>query len=144
MPSFILLVLAGLGAGVVWWDLRTHTIPNGLLLAGAIVLVGLQYLTGYGWEALLGGLVTCIFGLLLWRFTHGFGGGDMKYWTVLGVALGAAGALWTLALAAAGALVWGLVSGDWHRRGRKAAIALGPWLAAASVMLAVMRMVIYK
>lgn len=140
MATFVIRValLAALGLAVAWTDLRSRTIPNPLLLSGAAAVAGWQVLAGHPAVLLWGGLVPALFGgLLWWRRAAGFGGGDWKYWTVIGMALGPGGACWAMALAAAGALLWGIASGDWRRRGARAAIAFGPWLAAASVAAAV-------
>lgn len=133
-------VVMVLGGWVAWSDWQTHTIPTGGLLVGLILLGGLQVLRGQVLSALTGGGLTLLVGWLLWRWTAGFGGGDVRYWTVLGVAVGPVGAFWLLAVAAGGALFWGLASGDWRRRGSHASIALGPWLAAASVVEALFRL----
>ena len=133
---FLISCVMGWGGWVSHWDLRCRTIPNGGLLYGFLTFGLLAILRGNGWQAMAGGGMTAGMGFLLWRFTSGFGGGDMKYWTVLGVALGPWGAFGTLALAAFAALSWGVLSGDWHRRGKNATLALGPWLAAASVVVA--------
>lgn len=138
MEMLRIALLAGLGLAVAWADLRSRTIPNPLLLAGAAAVAAWQMWAGHPATLLWGGLVPAVAGGLLWRWRPaGFGGGDWKYWTVIGMALGPLGACWALALAAAGALGWGLLSGDWRRRGARATIALGPWLAAASVAAAV-------
>lgn len=130
-------LLAGLGLAVAWTDLRSRTIPNPLLLAGSAAVAAWHLGAGNPAALLWGGLVPAGAGGLLWLWRPaGFGGGDWKYWTVIGMALGPLGACWALALAAAGALSWGVLSGDWRRRGAGAALAFGPWLAAASVAAA--------
>ncbi len=136
LSFFWLSCVMGWGAWVSLWDLRIRTIPNCGLLYGFLTFGLLAILRGDGWQAMAGGGMTAGIGFLLWRFTSGFGGGDMKYWMMLGVALGPWGAFWTLALAAFAVLSWGVLSGDWHKRGSHAPLPLGPWLAAASVVVA--------
>lgn len=126
--------LIGLGGWVAWTDSHSRTIPHRGLIIGLIWLTGIQVLRGQALMALVSGLVIAGAGWLLWRFTP-MGGGDVKYWIVLGVALGFDGAFLVMACAAAGALLWGLISGDWRRQGRHGTIAFGPWLAGMSLLV---------
>ncbi len=128
------LGLLALGAWVTWWDRRTRTIPHYGLIAAVLSFALLHTFQGHGLAALVGGLDIAGIGFILWWLMD-MGGGDIKYWIVLGVALGVTGAFVVMAGAAAGALVWGIVSGDWKRQGRHGTLAFGPWLAGMSVVV---------
>lgn len=123
-----------LGAWVTWRDGQTRTIPHYGLIIGLIWLLAIQALRGQVLIAVVSGGVIATAGWLLWRFTP-LGGGDVKYWIVLGVALGFTDAFAVMAGAAASALLWGVVSGAWRRQGLRGTLAFGPWLAGVSVII---------
>ncbi|NIC07545.1 A24 family peptidase [Billgrantia bachuensis] len=95
MNQYVSIILLSLL--LVWcaaaWDIRTHRIPNLLVLAGAAVGFLLQ-----GWAAGIGGVLAAIYGLLvglailLPGYLMGFtGAGDVKFMAAIGTFLGPMG-----------------------------------------------------
>lgn len=118
-------------------DLRHHLIPNRLVLAGLVLLLPAS-LAGrlVAWQDALAGGLACG-GLLLATAVlsrGGMGGGDVKLGALLGLVLG-----WRLGLLAlvAAFAVGGLVAVGLlltGRKGRRDAIAFGPFLAAGAAV----------
>lgn len=128
--------LTALGILVTGFDVRTGHLDDRLWLGTCLWLVPYQLVTHHGWMMMTGGLVTILLATLFARVVpRAMAGGDLKYWVVLGLALGPVRAAWVLMAAALGAFCWGLI----RRLIRPTAprtIRLGPWLALASVILA--------
>lgn len=133
------LYFAALGIALTLIDLRTHRLPNALVLPGypvAAVLLVTACLLGAEWA----GLVRAAIGMVaLFSFYFalrligptGMGGGDVKLAGLVGWYLGWLG--WsTLVVGAAAAFVLGGVFGvillALRRAGRRAAIPFGPWM----------------
>lgn len=130
------ILFFGMLAAVAVIDVRTLEIPNGLVLAVAIIAV-VDYLAGAGpglAGRLLGGCCVSIPMLVLTLLIPGaFGGGDIKLMAACGLMLG-----WRLVLFAmfAAVLMGGcagiflLASG---RKGRADHFAFGPFLCAGCI-----------
>lgn len=137
----------GVGAALVWVDLRTTWLPRSLhRVCLAQVLLGSAWLAVLDWPtaaaSLVGGAVAFLLFHLVWRFSSSFGYGDVRLAGVVG-AVGALGGVegWLAALLCGTALgaLWG-VAHALARRGtdRPAHFAYGPalWLgpiAAAAI-----------
>lgn len=134
-----MLVVLWLGIVVTTLDVSARVIPNRLLLAGALVgLVTLPGLAGVeaGIEGAVGLFVLNALVALVSRSSLGFG--DVKYMAVVGLLLGLFGGLGAMVLAY---LAGGLYAGAlllMGRADRHSALAFGPFIAAASLMMAVL------
>ena len=117
-------------------DVRTHRIPNRWMVVGAVLSVLEQGIWGHLEGSLAGGAIAVSLTLIARRLTRGLGLGDVKYFGVVGLALGPWGALAVLGGASGCAVVeglirWALGHGTLHDRR-----PLGPWIALASVSVA--------
>lgn len=145
--AVVLVHLALLGAGL-WLlviDVRTHRLPNRIVLPTLAALLVLVII-----EALLTGQVRSLIGaalgmLILGGFyaalrlvsREGMGGGDVKLAAVIGIVLGWHG--WQeLAVGAASAFMLGalyaLVLMALRRADRSTRIAFGPWMIVGAVL----------
>lgn len=144
----LLLALVGVWLAVI--DLRTHRLPNRIVLptlGALIMLVVLEALLTMDPDrmlrALLGGLALgAFYALMHLGSKQGMGGGDVKLAAVIGVILAWHG-WWTLLLGAAAAFVLGalyaIVLMALRRAQRTTRIAFGPWMilgAALAIVLA--------
>lgn len=148
-PRLALIALAhgallGVGVWLIVVDVRTHRLPNRIVLptlAALLVLVATDaVVTGESSamvRALLGMLVLCGFYALLRLISRsGMGGGDVKLAAVIGLVLGWHG--WTeLVVGAASAFVLGslfaLALILLRRADGATRIAFGPWMIAGAV-----------
>ncbi len=108
MPVCCALLLTALAAG---YDFRSRRIPNGLILAGWLLGIGLwlgyRGLRGLGvwlWGALLVGAA----GLVVW-YLGGIGAGDVKLLSAMGGILSWKRGLWVFFAAACVAALWGSI-----------------------------------
>ncbi len=126
-----------LGAVATYTDLRARLLPNWLTGVGALGVLVWRFATGTWATGLVGaGMAVVVLGLASLVSRRPPGGGDWKYASVIGGALGPLGTLGALGVAALGSTVWGLVRmwrgyGDWHTP-----LPLAPFLAAGSCLLA--------
>jgi len=117
--------LAAVTPALVLADLRSHRLPNRMVVPGigvGLVAVALQW----SWVPLAAGLA---YGgaLYLMSLAGGIGMGDVKLATLIGLAAGTA----TLDAAVAAFLLGGVAASIvLLRRGRGARIPFGPWLLA--------------
>ncbi|MGE3193228.1 MAG: prepilin peptidase [Microbacteriaceae bacterium] len=117
--------LAAVTPALVLADLRSHRLPNRMVVPGigvGLVAVALQW----SWVPLVAGLA---YGgaLYLMSLAGGIGMGDVKLATLIGLAAGTA----TLDAAVAAFLLGGVAASiALLRRGRGARIPFGPWLLA--------------
>lgn len=137
------LYLAAISVILAAIDLRTHRLPNAIVLPGYLVgavLLGASAVVARDGGALLGAAIGAVaafalFLLLALAVPGGLGFGDVKLAGVLGLFLGWLG--WgPLAIGVAGGFVLGglfavclLVA---RRAGRRSAIPFGPWLLAGA------------
>lgn len=139
------LALLGVGGWLLVIDVRTHRLPNRIVLPTLAALLALVII-----EALLTGQVRSLIGaalgmLILGGFyaalrlvsREGMGGGDVKLAAVIGIVLGWHG--WqALAVGAASAFVLGalyaLVLMALRRADRSTRIAFGPWMIVGAVL----------
>jgi len=137
------LYLAAISVTLAIVDVRTHRLPNRIVLpayAVLAVLFTLACLLGVPWTALLraavGGAVLFAFYALLRALPPGgMGGGDVKLAGVLGIALGFVGWGALLLGALAGFLlggIYGMALMAARRADRKTAIPFGPWMIAGA------------
>jgi leader peptidase (prepilin peptidase)/N-methyltransferase len=138
-------VLLGIGTWLIVIDVRTHRLPNRIVLPTLAALIGLAAV-----DALLAGesdpLIRSLLGMLalggfyaLLRLISrsGMGGGDVKLAAVIGLVLGWHG--WeALVIGAASAFVLGslyaLALMLLRRANRSTRIAFGPWMIAGAVL----------
>ena len=119
------LYLAAVTPALVLTDLRTHRLPNRMVVPGigvSLVAISLQW----SWIPLAAGLA---YGgaLSLMSLAGGIGMGDVKLAALIGLAAGAA----TLDAAVAAFLLGGVAASiALVRRGRGVRIPFGPWLLA--------------
>ncbi len=137
------LLIAAAGVALTLVDLRTHRLPNVIvlpLLAATVALFAASCLLGAPWSALVralsaGAALFAFFALLRAVGRGAMGGGDVKLAAVVGVALGWIGwsAVFAGALAAfiLGGFV-GLVLIVTRRATRSTAIPFGPFLVAGA------------
>lgn len=139
------LVLFLIGCRLVAIDMRTHRLPNRIVLptlAALLVLVCLDAFATGETDALIGALCGM---LLLGVFyaslrsisSEGMGGGDVKLAAVIGLVLGWHG--WqALAVGAASAFVLGALYAltliALRRADRATRIAFGPWMILGAVL----------
>lgn len=139
------LALLGVGGWLLVIDVRTHRLPNRIVLPTLAALLVLVII-----EALLTGQVRSLIGaalgmLILGGFyaalrlvsREGMGGGDVKLAAVIGIVLGWHG--WQeLAVGAASAFMLGalyaLVLMALRRADRSTRIAFGPWMIVGAVL----------
>lgn len=139
------LALLGVGGWLLVIDVRTHRLPNRIVLPTLAALLVLVII-----EALLTGQVRSLIGaalgmLILGGFyaalrlvsREGMGGGDVKLAAVIGIVLGWHG--WqALAVGAASAFMLGalyaLVLMALRRADRSTRIAFGPWMIVGAVL----------
>lgn len=137
--------LLGIGGWLIVIDVRTHRLPNRIVLPTLAALIALvatdAVVTGESGpmvSALLGMLVLGGFYALLRLISRsGMGGGDVKLAAVIGLILGWHG--WTeLVIGAASAFVLGslyaLVLMILRRADGATRIAFGPWMIAGAVL----------
>lgn len=124
--AFIPVVyLAAVTPALVLADLRSHRLPNRMVVPGigvGLIAVAVQW----SWVPLAAGLA---YGgaLYLMSLAGGIGMGDVKLAALIGLAAGNA----TLDAAVAAFLLGGVAASiALHRRGRGARIPFGPWLLA--------------
>ncbi|MEV4775188.1 A24 family peptidase [Microbacterium sp. LTA6] len=139
------LALLGIGGWLLVIDVRTHRLPNRIVLPTLVALLVLVVA-----EALLTGqsrpLIGAVLGMLILGGFYaalrmvsreGMGGGDVKLAAVIGVVLGWHG--WqALAVGAASAFVLGalyaLVLMALRRADRSTRIAFGPWMIVGAIL----------
>lgn len=137
--------LAGIGIWLLTIDLRTHRLPNRIVLptlATVLALVGIDALATRQSGPLIGGLIGMlvlggIYAMLRATSRGGIGGGDVKLAAVIGLMLGWHG-LQALAVGAASAFVLGalyaLVLMAFRRANRSTRIAFGPWMIIGAAL----------
>ncbi|MFY9711918.1 MAG: A24 family peptidase [Microbacterium sp.] len=139
------LALLGVGVWLLVIDVRTHRLPNRIVLPTLAALPALVII-----EALLTGQVRSLIGAVLGMLIlggfyaalrlvsrEGMGGGDVKLAAVIGLVLGWHG--WqAFAVGAASAFVLGalyaLVLMALRRADRSTRIAFGPWMIVGAVL----------
>ena len=139
------LALLGIGGWLLVIDVRTHRLPNRIVLPTLVALLVLVVA-----EALLTGqsrpLIGAVLGMLILGGFYaalrmvsreGMGGGDVKLAAVIGLVLGWHG--WqALAVGAASAFVLGalfaLVLMALRRADRSTRIAFGPWMIVGAIL----------
>lgn len=141
--------LLGVGIVLAVIDVRTHRLPDRIVLPtllALVVLAGVDAAAGHGAtsvRALLGMLVLGGFYAALRLISRdGMGGGDMKLAAVIGLVLAWHG--WqALAIGAASAFVLGSLHASALLLRRRAdgstRIAFGPWMIAGAVLGVVLR-----
>ncbi|MCK2037206.1 A24 family peptidase [Microbacterium sp. SSW1-49] len=145
LVALVHLALAGIGACLIVIDVRTHRLPNRIVLptlAGLLLLVLLDAIGTGGTRTLLRALLGALilggfYAALRLLSPAGMGGGDVKLAVVIGLLLGWHG--WqALAVGAASAFVLGalyaLVLIALRRADGKTRIAFGPWMIAGAVV----------
>lgn len=135
------LYLAAVGVALAGIDLRSHRLPNALVLPSypvlLLLLTGASAITGDWsalWRALVAGVASLAVYLVLWlAYPAGMGFGDVKLAGLLGVALGylswSALAIGTFAAFVVGGISGVLLLAATHRS-RRTAIAFGPFMVA--------------
>lgn len=139
------LALLGVGVWLLIIDVRTHRLPNRIVLptlGGALALVVVDALaTGETWpliRAMAGMLILGGFYAVMRATSRGgIGGGDVKLAAVIGLVLGWHG--WqSLAIGAASAFVLGalyaLALMVLRRANRSTRIAFGPWMILGAIL----------
>ncbi|PSR31207.1 MAG: hypothetical protein C7B46_17120 [Sulfobacillus benefaciens] len=130
------LGLLGIGSVVAGIDWQTRRIPNRWMIGGAVGFLIWQGVAGNLWEALWGGLLAVSLSLTVRAITRGLGMGDVKYFGVVGLALGPLGVLAAMGITSGGAVIEGLVRVLWQRGALSEPRPLGPWIAVGSVLVA--------
>ena len=130
------LGLLGIGSVVAVIDWQTRRIPNRWMIGSAAGFLVWQEVAGNLWAALWGGLLAVSLSLIARAVTRGLGMGDVKYFGVVGLALGPIGALAAMGITSGGAVIEGLVRVLWQRGALSEPQPLGPWIAAGSVLVA--------
>ena len=130
------LGLLGIGSVVAVIDWHTRRIPNRWMIGGAAGFLVWQGVAGHLLAALWGGLLAVSLSLTARAITRGLGMGDVKYFGVVGLALGPLGALAAMGITSGGAVIEGLVRVLWQRGALSEPRPLGPWIAAGSVFVA--------
>ena len=131
----VLLLLVSLIIIVSISDLHNMLIPNQVLLFFGIILgiIRLFIQTSPWWDAYAGAVLG--FGLLYLIAVvskGGMGGGDIKYFAVLGLFLGVKGILLTLFLAAFVGMLFGLVFMILGKLKRKQPVPFAPFIGLAA------------
>lgn len=140
VAAYVALAVVGVALAVI--DVRTHRLPNRLVLPAypvLAVLFVLACLLGAPWSSLgraaAGGALLFAFYWALWRAGGGLGGGDVKLAGVLGAATAWLG--WeALAVGALAGFVLGgvfslaLIAA--RRASRRTAVAFGPFMIAGA------------
>lgn len=138
--AYVSLAVVGVVLAVI--DVRTHRLPNRLVLPAYPVLAALLVLAcllGAPWSSLgraaAGGALLFAFYWVLWRAGGGLGGGDVKLAGVLGAATAWLG--WEAL--AVGALAGFVLGGVFslaliavRRASRRTAVAFGPFMIAGA------------
>lgn len=138
--AYAALAVVGVALAVI--DVRTHRLPNRLVLPAypvLAVLLVLACLLGAPWSSLgraaAGGALLFAFYWVLWRAGGGLGGGDVKLAGVLGAATAWLG--WEAL--AVGALAGFVLGGVFslallviRRASRRTAVAFGPFMIAGA------------
>lgn len=139
------LGLVGIGVWLLVIDVRTHRLPNRIVLptlVSVLVLVGLDALVTAQSASLVGATIGMLvlggfYAVLRATSGGGIGGGDVKLAAVIGLVLGWHG--WqALAVGAASAFVLGalyaLALMLTRRANRSTRIAFGPWMIIGAVL----------
>lgn len=144
LPAWTLT--CGVGSWLAYIDARTKLLPTRIvwpLYAATLVVVGIE-----AWLArdvsivvravIISAVVFAIFWVFWWVAetwrSGGFGFGDVRFATVLGLALGSVGG-WAAPVGMyLGLLIGGVVGVILKSRGRDDAFALGPWLLLGAVL----------
>lgn len=137
--------LVGIGIWLLVIDVRTHRLPNRIVLptlAALLALVGIDVLVTGRSGPLIGAVIGMlvlggIYAVLRATSRGGIGGGDVKLAVVIGLVLGWHG--WqALAVGAASAFVLGalyaLALMALRRANRSTRIAFGPWMIVGAVL----------
>jgi prepilin peptidase CpaA len=107
-PEIVQIVVLGLTVAAAWVDLRTRTIPNGLVLTGLVVAFVLAFVLS-GWRGglfALAGALAGFFVFLPFYLLRGMGAGDVKLFAMVGAFLGPVhGLLAALAVALVGGVL---------------------------------------
>jgi len=138
-------LLLGVGTWLIVIDVRTHRLPNRIVLPTLVSLIGLGAIdalctgeSGPFLRALLGMLLLgCFYAVLRAISRAGMGGGDVKLAAVIGLVLGWHG--WqALAVGAAAAFVLGALYALMlillRRADGSTRIAFGPWMIAGALL----------
>ncbi|TFB13924.1 prepilin peptidase [Filobacillus milosensis] len=118
-------------------DLHYQLIPNKILLFFLIILVPLRAIipTDPWYDAYLGGLVGFTVLLLIALVSKGgMGGGDIKLFGVIGLALGVSGTLMTLFLAALIGSIVGVIFMFFGKVKKGVPFAFGPFIALGALI----------
>lgn len=138
-----MLYFAAVGAVLSAIDVKTHRLPNTIVLPSylvSLILLALACVVGADWSALLRAAIAMavLFGfyfLLRAIRPGGMGGGDVKLAGLIGIQLGWFGwgsvVVGTLAAFLLGG-VFGLGLLLTRRAGRRTAIPFGPWMIAGA------------
>ena len=118
-------------------DIAYMLIPNKVLLPFAVVLFVIRLFIPLEpwWDSILGAVVGFLILFLIAVVSKGgMGGGDIKLFFVIGLALGTMQTLVTLFLAALIGSVVGMIILKRTGQGRKTPVAFGPSIAVAAVI----------
>jgi len=134
----VALVLVSLVVIVSIADIDSMIIPNKVLLFFGItgILLRLFIPTVPWWNGWVGAVTGFIMlSLIAILSKDGMGGGDIKYFAVLGLFVGVKGIVLSLVLAAVLGLVYGLFAILILKKDRKEPIPFGPFIGAATLII---------
>lgn len=131
LQAATVFALFALLTAVAFVDIDTMEIPNGLVVAIAVVAVVSLFVfpPSVWWDRLLGVVVVSLPLLLIAMIIPGaFGGGDVKLMAAVGLFIGWKMSLLAFFFAILGGGVWGIWLLASKQKGRKGQFAFGPFL----------------
>ena len=131
LGALCVFLLLSLALVIAWVDYRTMIIPDALVAAFALAALYPAYLAGDWISSIMGmGLLGALFFVIILFFPGGFGGGDMKFASAIGLFAGFELSIVVLEAALVSGTVFGVVYAIASRRGFRIRIPFGPFLAA--------------